>query len=87
MKKLIMLLFFVPTFAFAAMNPMGSMSSMNSTGKLPPMPPHCNTPKTMNLWYTKVAKQNIAEHHSFVVCKKELLKLGATIGFTKTQCK
>jgi hypothetical protein len=75
MKLLICLLFFIPT-----------ASAMTMSHKLPPMPSHCTTQRTMTFWYKEVAEQNLMEYHSQVVCKKELLKLGASGSVTKLEC-
>lgn len=77
MKQLAVLLFFVSSSAFAMAMP----------NNLPPMPLHCTTPKTMDIWYMEVAKQNLAKHHSSTDCKNELLKLGAISNVTKFDCK
>jgi hypothetical protein len=53
---------------------------------LPQMPPHCDTPKTMDLWYNEVANQSRVEHHSVVSCVKELRKLGAPENVSRTAC-
>lgn len=54
---------------------------------LPKMPPHCDTPKTMNIWYAEVAKQSGEEHHTIVACINELRKLGAAADITRIACK
>ena len=51
------------------------------------MPPHCDTPKTMSIWYSEVAKQSREEHHTIVACIKELRKLGAAADITRIACK
>ena len=59
--------------------------AMNSA-TLPPMPQHCDTPKTMNTWYIAVAKQNLAIGHNPQDCKAQLLSLGATPGVAGKEC-
>ena len=54
---------------------------------LPPMPPHCDKPKTMGIWYSEVAKQSREEHHTVVSCIKELQKLGSTLKAARIDCK
>jgi len=59
--------------------------TMNSS-TLPPMPPHCDTPATMNIWYGEVAKHNLAISHNPQDCKAQLLSLGATPGEAGRAC-
>ena len=54
---------------------------------LPPMPQHCDTPKTMNIWYAEVAKQSREEHHTVLSCITELRKLGASSTISRISCK
>jgi len=60
--------------------------AMTMPGSLPPMPANCNTPKTMNIWYGEVAKQNLMQARSPGDCKAQLLALGATPGEAGRAC-
>ena len=61
-------------------------SAMTMPGSLPPMAANCNTPKTMNIWYGEVAKQNLMAHRSPANCKAKLTGLGAAPGEAGRAC-
>jgi hypothetical protein len=55
-------------------------------GTMPPMPANCTTAKAMNVWYGKVAQQNLLAHRSPMDCKAKLESLGATPGVAGRAC-
>lgn len=80
--KILALLLLLPITA-QAMPLMSMRDPAVVTHALPPMPPHCDTPKVMDLWYTEVAQQSRKDHHSIAECEIELKKLGATSNVDK----
>jgi hypothetical protein len=78
----LVLSFIILSAIFAVM----TVSTLAHAGTMPPMPANCTTAKTMNVWYGKVAQQNLLAHRSPMDCKAKLEGLGATPGVAGRAC-